>query len=135
MQFLRRMKIGAKIYSIVGLLSLVAAVIGALGLEGMMTYNARVDEIALASQRAVIGEQVNGLINAVVMDSRGVYMARDVAEAEKFGAPLLKNLKTIEERMTRWLSLMPAERKTTTDRAMENVRKFVEFRAELVRRG
>ena len=88
----RDLRIGTKIYLVVGLLGLIAVGIGGIAIDVMATYNARVDEITLASKRALSGEQMNGLVLAVVMDSRGVYMSRDRTEVEKFGAPLVKNL-------------------------------------------
>ena len=48
-----------------------------MAITGFQTYNAKVREIDQASTRAVISERVNTMLYAVVMDSRGVYMARD----------------------------------------------------------
>src|SRR5277367_6296953 len=135
MNRLANLKLGTKIYWIVGLLSLVALAIAGLALSAMETYNQRVGEMQLASQRAVIGEQVNGLIFSVVTDSRGIYMSRDSAEAKKFGTTLLKSLHEIERLMGEWRSLMPASRQHEMDRALENVHQFTEFRTELVRLG
>src|SRR5919201_415214 len=126
--FLGRLGIGSKIYATVGFLSVAAAAVGWIGLDGMRTYEAKVEAIRNASSRAVIGEQVNGLINAVVMDSRGVYMSRDKAEAEKFGKPLLANLKRIDERMQDWAALMPAARRGEMDAALKDTKQFIEFR-------
>jgi methyl-accepting chemotaxis protein len=127
--------IGTKIYSVVGLLSVVSICIAGLALSAMHTFNRQVGEVESASQRAFVGEQINSMIYAVVMDSRGVYMARDHAEAEKFGVPLIKNLHEIERLMKAWQDLLPAERKHETDKASDNLKKFVEFRSETVRRG
>jgi methyl-accepting chemotaxis protein len=129
------LQIGTKIYSAVGLLSVVSICIAGLALLAVQTFNRQVGEVQSASQRAFVGEQINSMIYAVVMDSRGVYMARDRAEAEKFGVPLIKNLREIERLMKAWQDLLPAERKHETDKASENVGKFVEFRTEAVRRG
>jgi methyl-accepting chemotaxis protein len=110
-------------------------VIAVLALLALTNYNSRVAEMQNASQRAFIGEQINSLIYAVVMDSRGVYMARDGAEADKFGKPMLKNLQEIKNLVTAWRELLPQQRKTETDRASANTDKFIEFRTEMVRRG
>ena len=132
---LAKLRIGTKIYAVVGLLSVVSIVIAVLALLALTNYNSRVAEMQNASQRSFIGEQINSLIYAVVMDSRGVYMARDGAEAEKFGKPMLKNLQEIKNLITRWRELLPQQRKGETDRASANTDKFIEFRAEMVRRG
>jgi methyl-accepting chemotaxis protein len=54
----------------------------------MHTYNEKVRLIDRASNREILGERVNGLIYAVVMDSRGIYMSDSVPESEKY-APAL----------------------------------------------
>jgi methyl-accepting chemotaxis protein len=132
---LANLRIGTKIYAVVGLLSVVSIIIAVVALLALTNYNLRVGEMQSASQRSFIGEQINSMIYAVVMDSRGVYMARDAAEAEKFGKPLLKNLHEIKELITAWHELLPQARKNQTDSASANIDKFIEFRTETVRRG
>jgi methyl-accepting chemotaxis protein len=132
---LAELRIGTKIYAVVGLLSVVSIVIAVLALLALTNYNSRVGDMQNASQRSFIGEQINSLIYAVVMDSRGVYMARDAAESEKFGKPLLKNLHEIKNLITAWHELLPAQRKHETDLAAANTDKFIQFRTETVRRG
>ncbi|MDB5364405.1 MAG: methyl-accepting chemotaxis protein [Rhodospirillales bacterium] len=128
-----RSSIATRIYAVVALLAVTAAVLGGIGWWAMETYDQRVDEIAAASARAVTGERVNGLINAVVMDSRGEYMSRDAAEAEKFGKPLLANLALIEQRMAEWMKLIPAAERAKYEKLESSARDFVRFRKELVR--
>jgi methyl-accepting chemotaxis protein len=98
---LNQWKIGPKVYLVVGLLALVAAAIGALGVDAMHTYNEKVRLIDRASNREILGERVNGLIYAVVMDSRGIYMSDTLPESEKYAPPLLKNLEQIKDLMKR----------------------------------
>jgi methyl-accepting chemotaxis protein len=132
---LANLRIGTKIYAVVGLLSVVSIAIAVVALLALTNYNSRVAEMQNASQRSFIGEQINSLIYAVVMDSRGVYMARDGAEADKFGKPLLKNLQEMKKLITAWRELLPQQRKNETDPAATNVDKFIQFRTEMVRRG
>src|ERR1700712_2320706 len=132
---LAKLRIGTKIYAVVGLLSVVSVVIAVLALLALTNYNSRVAEMQNASQRSFIGEQINSMIYAVVMDSRGVYMARDAAEAEKFGKPLLKNLQEMKNLITAWRELLPQQRKNESDAAAANVDKFIQFRTEMVRQG
>src|SRR5882724_10344722 len=81
---LNQWKIGPKVYLVVGLLAVVAAAIGALGVDAMRTYNEKFRLIDRASNREILGERVNGLIYAVVMDSRGIYMSETLPESEKY---------------------------------------------------
>ncbi|MBV8534063.1 MAG: HAMP domain-containing protein [Alphaproteobacteria bacterium] len=135
MNWLANLKIGPKIYAVVGLLALVAAVIGWMGIEAMRVYSAQVDVISRASTRAVLGERVNGLVLAVVMDSRGIYMSRDAAEVKKFGDPLLKNLQVLEKTLAEWKPLVPESQKEDFARLEAAGADFVKFRTELVRLG
>ena len=129
------LRIGSKISCVVGLLVAVAALIGWFGVDAMRTYNSKVDAIRNASARTVIGGRIDALINAVVMDSRGVYMAHDKAEVEKFAKPLLANLKRIDERLAEWTALLPEARRPEMEAAHASVRQFIDFRTEMVRLG
>ncbi|HYM31639.1 MAG TPA: methyl-accepting chemotaxis protein [Candidatus Cybelea sp.] len=132
---LRNLRIGTKIYGVVALLVFFISVVGWMGFDAMRTYDAQVQAISAASQRAVVGERVNGLVLAVVMDSRGIYMGRSPEEIEKFALPLLKNLDRMNAALDDWTALVPADRRSTLSALLADTRKFIEFRKELVRLG
>jgi len=135
MNALKNLGLGPKIFSVLIIMALVAGAIAVQGFMGLRTYNAIVADIRNAAARSINGEKINGLINAVVMDSRGVYMSRDKAEAERFGRPLLANLKVMQAQMGDWRKQMPTGRETEIDPAIARVEEFVRFRTELVRLG
>jgi methyl-accepting chemotaxis protein len=135
MTVLGNFRIGTKIFSIVVMLSLVAAAIAAMGIDAMRTYDAQVEQITRASQRAVVGERVNGAILSVVMDSRGIYMSRDAEEVRKYGRPLLENLSRMERLLAEWSALLPDDQKEKFAQAKADAGRFVQFRTELVRLG
>ncbi len=112
-----RMGLGPKIYLVVILLALVAASISYVGIDAMRTYNRRVHQMQHYTHATVVGEEVNGLILSVVMDSRGVYMARDHAEAEKYAPLILKNLATMKQKMAEWTDYAEKEDTDKMDRA------------------
>jgi methyl-accepting chemotaxis protein len=128
----RDMSVAIKLFGIMGLLALTAAAVGWAGMDAAHRYNQRIAVMQRASERAVTGEQINGLINAVVMDSRGIYMAKDRAQVEKFAVPLLASLTRIEERMTHWKGLVEPDGSSLFDECMEQLRGFVVLRRELV---
>lgn len=128
-----RIGLGPKIYLIVVLLAVVAASISVVGIDAMQTYNRRVHQIQHYTHSTVVGEEVNGLILAVVMDSRGVYMARDHAEAEKFAPLILKNLAVMKQKMQEWTDFTEKEDMDKMDRANARADEFIKFRTELVR--
>ncbi|MBL8698065.1 MAG: HAMP domain-containing protein [Alphaproteobacteria bacterium] len=128
-----RLGIGAKLYTLLAAMAVVAAAIGWFAIDARLTYTRKTDEIGRAADRALAAERINGLVNAVVMDSRGIYMSRTREEAAKFGKPLLGNLEVIGGVVDRWRALMPADRAADFARLEARAKEFIEFRRELVR--
>jgi methyl-accepting chemotaxis protein len=129
---LRGAGVAVRLFGILGLLSLTAALTGWAGIHATHVYEKKVAAMQLASERAIIGEQINGLINAVVMDSRGVYFAPNRTEIEKFGKPLLANLGRIEERTARWVSLFGADVTALLEDCQKRIREFITLRTAIV---
>lgn len=128
-------KIRWKILGLVGVLSALSAFVAGMGINSMQTYEMRVERQESAFNRALYAERVNGLIYAVVMDSRGVYMSRDFAEAEKFAKPLLASLKELEVKLDQWAKLVPSSAVATFEATRNHAKQFVTFRTELARLG
>jgi methyl-accepting chemotaxis protein len=128
-----RIGLGPKIYLVVILLALLAASISYVGIDAMQTYNRRVHQMQHYTHATVVGEQVDELILTVVMDSRGIYMARDHAEAEKFAPLILKNLAAMKQKMAEWTDYTEKEDMDKMDRANVRADEFIKFRTELVR--
>ena len=126
-------EIQGKIYGIVSLLALLTLLATWIGYSGMQSYHGQVAAMARASDRALLGERIDGLVTAVVIDSRGIYMAADKAEAEKFSPALLKNLGRLSELTAQWLALAPADRREQFTSAADKIAEFNRFRTELVR--
>jgi diguanylate cyclase (GGDEF)-like protein/PAS domain S-box-containing protein len=120
---------------VVVLLACSSATIAWLGFDAIRTCGDLVAQIDNASNRAVLGEQLNGLVVNVVMDSRGIYMSRDRAEMEKFAPSLLGNVALLEQKAARWQALLPPPRRHDLDATLANLEQFIRFRRELVRLG
>jgi methyl-accepting chemotaxis protein len=131
----RSLGIAAKILAVVGLLAVAAAAIAGAGVHAIHVYSAHVEEMRLASERAIAGERLNGLVNTVVIDSRGINMSREVAEAEKCAKPLLANLTAIEAAMSYWAERLPTDRRQALDAARRQVPDLVTLRTEMVQAG
>ena len=127
--------IAAKVHVVVGILALVAAVVAGQSLLALRIYDAQVELIQLASKRAVVGERVNGLVLATVMESRGVYMSKDKAEAEKFAKPRLDDLKQLDLRLGEWKALVEPQDADNFGKIETAARDFIRFRTELARLG
>ncbi len=128
-----RLGIQAKIFGVVALLASVTLLAAGIGFTSMQSYHGQVAAMVRASERALLGERIDKLVTAVVMDSRGIYMAADKNEAEKFSPGLLKNLASLEQLTTEWLALAPADRREQFGKASDKVSEFIRFRTELVR--
>ncbi len=128
-----QLRIAQKLYAAIAILVVVALFVGLMGIATLATYNQTVNDMKQASDSAVLGEQVNGLILAVVMDSRGIYIARSSAESEKFAAPLLKNLDKLRSVLSEWQRRVPVDRSDHFSEARSATEDFIRFRTELVR--
>ncbi len=129
------MKIQGKLYSIVALLGVIAIGVALLGIRLMQGYNEQVDAFQLASQRAYDGEHLNRLITAVVMDSRGIYAAKDTQTAKPFADGIVKGLKEIDTLLGDWSSRVPADRKDAFNAVVSKAKEFQTFRTETARLG
>jgi methyl-accepting chemotaxis protein len=130
-----KLSIAAKLYTIFLLLALATA---SLALTSF--YNAR-QSAALTQEfeKAFLGaqnvERVNGLVYAVVMESRGIYMSPDTAAARRFGDLLLKFNERIAQVVDSWRKSVGEDDAAQFDAFSKRIAQFIEFRNELVRRG
>jgi methyl-accepting chemotaxis protein len=129
------MSIKTRILSLVGAFAVMASAITLLGLITIGDYNRMIASYSQAHENAFRGEKLNRLITAVVMDSRGVYMAKDTTEASKFADGVDKSLGSMEKLLKEWnADLKPGELpqwQAVTAKASE----FIAFRRELSRLG
>jgi methyl-accepting chemotaxis protein len=79
-----------------------ALIITALGLSTINDYNRMMRDYDHAYQNAWRGERLNRLMSNVVMETRGLYIARDDAELKRFVASLHSNLDNIETLLAEW---------------------------------
>ena len=135
MRLLRNTSVATRVFAVTALLAVTAALVGWSGIHIARVYSEKVGVMQAASARAILGEQVNGLINAVVMDSRGIYSAKDHGEVEKFSKPLLNNLNQIEDRLTQWSSLVTGDRQPLFEECVTAVRAFIGLRHAIVDAG
>ncbi|HVI51134.1 MAG TPA: methyl-accepting chemotaxis protein [Candidatus Sulfotelmatobacter sp.] len=132
---LNNLSILGKIRLIVGLMVLVATVIGGIGLFTLNGYSDMLDRMENLSARAVLCEKVNGLVMAVVTDSRGIYMSRSPEEVEKFSKSLLASLDKIKARREDWRKLVPALETDEFTRMSQSIDQFIDYRNQMVEIG
>ena len=129
------LKLGQKIYSVVLLLAIVAELISYVGIDAMRSYNHQLWEMHRASQAAVVGEQVNSLVLAVVMDSHNLSMAGDPAETARIAPLIEKNLGLLRQRLAEWTTLAAPEDRAEMDEARTRLDALVTWAGDLLRQS
>ncbi|AWJ89392.1 chemotaxis protein [Azospirillum baldaniorum] len=132
---LARISISGKIYSVVAILGVVAAIIGGVGSFGMQTYDDKFDQIQNWSRRALINEQINSLIYKVVMDSRGIYAADGTADATPYAKNIVGATGELEKLVAKLETLLPPDSKAAFGETQQTARAFVLHRNEVARLG
>jgi methyl-accepting chemotaxis protein len=130
-----KLSLAAKLYSIFGLFALLTAAITALSDYNTRRNTELTEAVATASRAALNVERINSLVYAVVMESRGVYMSTEPAVVKKYGEGLLAFNARILEVVKNWEALVRTDDAEQFATFKKRVQQFVEFRAELVRRG
>src|SRR5204863_1318021 len=130
-----KLSLAAKLYSIFALIALLTAAITALSDYNTRRNTELTEAVATASRAALNVERINSLVYAVVMESRGVYMSTEPAVVKKYGEGLLVFNARILEVVKNWEALVRSDDAEQFATFKKRVQQFVEFRAELVRRG
>jgi methyl-accepting chemotaxis protein len=135
MSFLIGLRIGPRLYLALAFLGLVAVGGLAASLKALATYDRTVQAVQNAAERTQIAERINGLVYAVVMDSRGIYMSPDTAKAKQFADGIRRFLPLIERDVARWETLIPEDQRAAFAAVKASAAEFVRFRAETARLG
>jgi len=129
------MKISGKIYSIVGVMGLVAILVGGIAVYTAYEYHDKLNRFENAAERSYFGERLNRYVTAVVMDSRGIYASQTTAQAEPFGNGILRYLDLMDELLAVWRPLVDAEGLAQFDAVVAKAAEFRAFRTETARLG
>ena len=127
--------IASKLYSIFALLAILTVAVATVAVVNARHHAALTHEYEFAFDGAKNVERVNGLIYAVVMESRGIYISTDISEARKFGDSLLVFNDRISEVVNNRRQSVRSDDAALFARFSQRIRQFQEFRRELVRRG
>ena len=132
---LPKFSIAAKLYIIFACLAL-----SCFALADIAVVNARHQARMTADyETSLVGtqnvERVNGLIYAVVMESRGVYMSTDIPTAKKYGDGLLKFNDQIAKVVDEWKRHVHPDDVADFETFSKRIAQFIDFRKELVRLG
>jgi methyl-accepting chemotaxis protein len=117
------------------LLATMTAALAAVAIFNSRRHVILTNEFESAFVGAENVERINSLVYAVVMESRGIYMSPDVATAKKFAEGLTRFNDQIGGVMEGWQRSVRPEDTDVFAQFAARVKKFQEFRRELVRRG
>ncbi|MFN7027233.1 MAG: methyl-accepting chemotaxis protein [Pseudorhizobium sp.] len=129
------MKIRGKINLLVGLMSAVALIVGGLSLFAMSEFRTQMHTYEAAAHRAHLGESLNRIVTAVVMDARGIYASKTTEQAGKFGEGLLKSLDSMDKLLAEWKVAVPESQQASFQSLLQRATEFRAFRMETVRLG
>src|SRR5215469_746375 len=128
-----RYSLKTRLYSIIAFLGLLPVLGVALALAAVEL--SRRDDAALdrVARGTINLERVNGLVYAVVMESRGIYMSADWTAAEPFAKNLVRQLGELQDVARAWKADAIASQQSNMEDLAERIDQFVRFRTELVR--
>ncbi len=130
-----RLSIASKLYSIFALLATVTLALALVAVITARRHAALTDEFEAALQGSQNVERINGLIYAVVMDSRGVYMSADAAARKKYADGLMRFNEQILKLVNGWEHAIDPKHAAQFTPFAARIRQFYEFRKELARLG
>lgn len=122
------MKIRGRINLLVGLMSLVAIVVGGLSLFAIVEFRSSAELVSVAAERAQRGEVLNHLVTAVDMESRSLYSAEDPNAAQPYAQALNGHIDKMQVVISEWTTLVPEHQKDAFNSIQARFETFKNFR-------
>ncbi len=129
------MKIRTQIAFMFSAIVVFALIIAGIALTGFNQYLRVVEDNARFSKAALLSEQANRQIFAVVMESRGIYMSDDPKVLETFAKRQDQELVKFREIIKAWTAMLPAEDQPLKERLITQSETFIKLRSELSEAG
>ena len=128
-----KLGVAEKVYTIVALLVVLTVLLVATSIQLVRLQNNYRVDMASSAAATVNVERVNGLVYAVVAESRGIYMSTDKGKLKFYGDGLLRRTRELAQVIAEWeakIRPVDAEKFLTLKK---RVLQFIDFRRELVR--
>jgi len=132
---LPKLSIAAKLYVIFALMAAITLALSVGAVLNARHHAALTDEFESANAGTWNVERVDGLIYAVVMESRGVYMSADLATSKVYADGILKFNAQIAKVIEHWRTSVRADDAELFEQFSKRIAQFIEFRRELARLG
>jgi PAS domain S-box-containing protein len=127
--------VAEKIYGVVALLVILTTFLVIMSIQSVRLQTAYRHMLASSATAAINIERVNGLIYAIVMESRGIYMSTDRPKVKQFSDELLKRNRELADVVAGWEQTVGADDAVQFAAFKQRITQFIEFRKELVRRA
>jgi PAS domain S-box-containing protein len=131
---LRKLSVADKIFAIVVALAILTTLLLVMAIQSVRLQTAYRNQLATSATAALNIERVNGLIYAIVMESRGVYMSTDRAKAKVYADGILSRNRDLAKVVSEWQGTVLGEDARQFADFKKRVDQFIDFRIELVRR-
>ena len=129
------LSVAEKIYSIVALLVIATTLLVVMSIQSVRLQSAYRHLLTSSTTAAINIERVNGLIYAIVMESRGVYMSTDSVKVKQFSDELLKRNRELADVVAGWEEKVRFDDAAQFSAFKQRITQFIEFRKELARRA
>jgi methyl-accepting chemotaxis protein len=132
---LPKLSIAAKLYAIFALLATATIALSVVAVQAARHHQDLTDEFESANAGTWNVERVNGLIYAVVMESRGVYMSSDMPTSKIYADGIVKFDKQIAKVVEDWKKSVRGDDVELFAAFSKRIATFIQFRNELARLG
>jgi methyl-accepting chemotaxis protein len=132
-RIMRESSLKQRVFGLIGFLSLLPITCFGLTIFSMWQTDRAEQAVEAANAGAMHIGHLNGMVYAVVMDSRGVYMSPDWKTAEPYGRGILEHLAELKKITTAWRLVVIEAERAKVESLATNLEQFIAFRTELVR--
>jgi methyl-accepting chemotaxis protein len=132
---LPKLSIAAKLYVIFAVMAVITVALSVVAVTSAHRHQTLTDEFESANAGTLNAAKVDGLIYAVVMESRGVYMSTDMKTSKVYADGILKFNEQIAKVVETWKKSVRGDDAELFAQFSQRIAQFIEFRKELARLG
>jgi len=132
---LPKLSIAAKLYVIFALMATTTVALSVIAVTSARHHAVLTDEFESANASTWNVAKVDGLIYAVVMESRGIYMSSDTKTSKVYADGILKFNDQIAKVVEDWKKSVRDDGAELFGQFSQRIARFIEFRRELARLG
>ena len=132
---LPKLSIAAKLYVIFALMATTTVALSVAAVTSARHHAALTDEFESTNASTWNVAKIDGLIYAVVMESRGVYMSSDIKTSKVYADGILNFNDQIAKVVEDWKKLVRDDDTELFSQFSQRIVQFIEFRRELARLG